>query len=148
MPTYGATARSAAITDVATSMVRAAAGWALSTSVIPRAGVALAIVLTLLPEKTRGFHQKHDHHDDEDHGVRSFGVEDLGQTLDDAEPESRDDRTEYRAHSADHDDGEDDDDHVGAHLRIDLIDRRGHDTGKRRERHAESVGQRDHPRDV
>ena len=43
-------------------------------------------------------------------GARRLRIEHLGQALDHAEREAGDDRAEDRAHAADHDDGEDDDD--------------------------------------
>ena len=39
-------------------------------------------------------------------------------------------------------------DDVGAHPRADLIDRRGQDAGEGRERHTETIGQRDHARHI
>src|SRR5262249_30301583 len=97
----GATASSAAIAAVATSIVRGADGLAPPTEAIPLAGLATAM-LTLLPEQAGGLDQQDDHHDDEDDGIRGFRVEDLGQAFDDAQPEAREDRPENRAHAADH----------------------------------------------
>src|SRR5438132_723709 len=49
------------------------------------------------PEQSGGPDQQHDHHDDEDHRIGCFGEEDLGQSLDDAQPKSRHDCAHDRA---------------------------------------------------
>jgi hypothetical protein len=45
-----------------------------------------------LPKESRGFHEQHDDHDHEDHRVGSLGIEHLGEPLDHAEAEARQDR--------------------------------------------------------
>jgi hypothetical protein len=75
-------------------------------------------------------------------GIRRFRVEHLGvspSTI--TQPEARHDRARESSPSRRSRHGEHDDDHVGAHLRIDLVDRGGHHAGERGERDAESVGQ-------
>src|SRR5687768_2002713 len=42
----------------------------------------------LRPKQAGGLDQQHDHHDDEDHGVRRLGIEHLGQALDYAQAEA------------------------------------------------------------
>src|ERR1700736_4320569 len=66
--------------------------------------------------------QQYDCHDDEDHGVRCFGKEDLGQALDHPQAEAGDDRPHDRAHPADHYHRENHDDEIGAHLWTDIVD--------------------------
>src|SRR5262245_28206218 len=63
-------------------------------------------------EEPGGLHQQDQCHDDEDHGVRGLGIEDLGQPLDHAEPEAGDDRAHDRSHPADHHDREHHDDQI------------------------------------
>src|SRR6185369_15441427 len=99
----------------------------------------------LAPEQAGRPDHQDDHHHHEYDGVRSLGIEVLGQALDDAEPEAGQNRSHDRPHAADHDDGEDDDDQVGAHQRVDLVDRRGHHAGEGRQAYAKAEGQRDHP---
>src|SRR5881296_2008869 len=74
-----------------------------------------------------------------------LGIEDLREALHHPEAEAGGARAHDRAESADHDHGEDDDDEVGAHERVHLIDRRRQHARQRREADAEPVGQRDHP---
>src|SRR6476660_4862124 len=116
MPTAGAAASTSAMTAVATS-IRLLAARAGSLLVI-----VVANVLPLPSEQSRWAEHQHDHHDDEDHRVGRLGVEVLRQALDDAEAEAGEDRSHDRAHAADDDDGEHDDDEIGAHQRIDLVD--------------------------
>src|ERR1043166_9981517 len=68
--------------------------------------VSMAAMSRPPPEQAGGADQQHDRHDDENHGVRGFGEEHLGETLDDAEPAAGDDRAHDRAHAADHHHGE------------------------------------------
>src|SRR4029450_13331851 len=98
MPTNGATARSAVITSVAIIIRRAPSGAAAAIGV----GVEFAMS-ALAPEEAGRLGHQHEHHDHEYHGVRSFGVEILGQSFDDAEPEAGQDGPHDRAHAADHD---------------------------------------------
>ena len=76
------------------------------------------------------------------------GKENLGQSLDHAEPEAGHDRAHDRAHAADHDDREHDDDQFRAHLRRNIVDRRRHHAGKCGKPDAKSVSQRDHARHI
>src|ERR1700743_3703631 len=52
--------------------------------------------------QSRWLHQQHQHHQYEHHGVGGFGIKILGQSLDHAEREPRDDRSHDRTHAADH----------------------------------------------
>src|SRR6266436_3559679 len=67
--------------------------------------------------------QQYDRHDDEDHRIRRFRKEHLGQSLDNSEAKSGDDRAEDGTHAADHHHGEHHNDELGAHLRADIVDR-------------------------
>src|SRR2546428_54164 len=96
------------------------------------------------PEQPGWPDQQYDGHDDEDYRVRGLGKKHLGQPFDNAEPEAGNDGAHDRAHAADHHDREHHDDEVGTHLRADVVDRRGHDAGERRKRHAKAIGQSDH----
>src|SRR5438105_10097921 len=110
---------------IAASMIRKAMLSAESTRSRTEvaAGSTTRSTLRAPPEQAGRPDEKHDRHDDEDHRVRSFGKEHLGQALDDAEREAGDDRAHDRAHPADHHDGEHDDDEIGAHQRADVVDR-------------------------
>src|SRR3546814_9538377 len=83
----------------------------------------------------------HDSHHDKNHRTRSRGIKDLGQTLDEPEPESGDDSSHYRAHAANDDHGEDDDDQVGSHNGADLVDRSSKDARQRGERSEEHTSE-------
>src|SRR5712692_10746211 len=84
---------------------------------------SLATAISALPaEQTRRLDQQHQGHDDEDHRVRGFGVEDLREPFDHAEREAGDDRAHDGAHPANDHHRENDDDEVGAHQRVDLVD--------------------------
>src|SRR5882672_8286934 len=78
---------------------------------------------SLCAEQAGRLDHEHDRHDDEDHGVGGFGVEDLGEPLDQPEREARDDRPQDRAHAPDHHHREHHYDEVGAHERVHLVDR-------------------------
>ena len=80
--------------------------------------------------------------------LRGLRVEDLGQALEQSEHETGHDRAHDRAHAADHHHREHHDDQVGAHRRLDLVDRRGQHAGQGGQGHAEAVGQRDHARHI
>src|SRR6476660_8703361 len=116
MPATGASARMIAMTAVA-----------MSIRLPPvRAGSLREIVvakgLPLPSEQSRWAEHQNDHNDAEDHRVGRLWIEVLRQALDDAEAEAGEDRSHDRAHAADDDDGEHDDDEIGAHQRIDLVD--------------------------
>src|SRR4029450_2192241 len=76
-----------------------------------RAGAAVPASWSMLfmssgsPEQAGRLDQQHDGHDDEDHRVGGFGIEHLGQPLDDAKHEAGDDRAHDGAHAADQDEG-------------------------------------------
>src|SRR6202521_1460530 len=110
--------------------------------------MAVLLMLLLSPEQPGGAHQQDYRHDDEDDRRRSFRIEHLGQSLDQAKSQAGDDRTENRAHAADYYYREDDDDDVGTHQRMYLIDRRGQNASQAGERDAEAVGERHHQRHV
>src|SRR5215471_4480403 len=109
-------------------------------------GGAVPLAVTILPvpaEETRGPHEEHEGHDDEDDGVGGFRVEHFGQPLDDAQREAGDDGARDGAHAADHHDREDHDDQIGAHERVDLVDGSGEYAGERGQGDPEAVRQRD-----
>jgi hypothetical protein len=92
--------------------------------------------------------QENDRHDDEHHGIRGFGIKDLGQAFHHPEHEAGDDRAQDRSHAADHHHRENDGDDVRAHARTNLIDRGRKYARKGRKRDAEAIGQGDHARHV
>src|SRR5690242_20838793 len=67
--------------------------------------------------QSRWLHQQHQHHQYEYHGVGGLGIKVFGQALDHPERKARDDGPHDGTHAANHDDGEHDDDEVGAHQR-------------------------------
>src|SRR6266545_7310439 len=92
----GAATRHATMMTKATSWCRGVAGRA-GASVVALARATSA----LLAEQARRLDQQHQGHDDEDHGVRGFRVEELGQPLDDAERETGHDGAHDGAHASD-----------------------------------------------
>src|SRR5262245_3382218 len=82
------------------------------------------------PEQTGGPHQQHDRHDHEDHGVGRLGIEDLREPFDQPKDEAGHDRSEDGPHATNDHHGEDDDDEVGAHQGIDLVDGGSEDAGE------------------
>src|ERR1700680_3840321 len=104
MPAKGATASNAAIT----TMVSMNPGCQRCVGMTAATGSVIS--LSLLAEQPRRLDQKHDHHDHEDDGVRCFGIEHLGQALDDAQAKAGQDSAENGAHPANDHHREDDDD--------------------------------------
>src|SRR6266496_3725442 len=119
----------------------------LSTAGVDAASRTVAMLL-VPPEKPRGPEHEDHGHDHEDDRIGGFRVEDLGQSLDHPEGEARDDGAHDGPQSADHDDREDDDDQVGTHERVDLVDGRRQHACDPREGDAEAVRERHPARDV
>src|SRR4051794_38658932 len=84
-------------------------GCAVSTGAVV-VSEAISTDMSGSPSEEPGrLHQKHDRHDDENDGVRSFRVEHFRQTFDQTEQEPGDDRAKDGAHAADDHDGKYDD---------------------------------------
>src|SRR5439155_17427709 len=106
-------AKSATITTVAMAVARP------SVSAAKRVMLDVVFAISASPaEKTLWFDEKHDRHDDKDHGVGSLGVEHFGQPFDDTQAKAGDDRPQDRSHAADDHHREDHDDEIRAHLRV------------------------------
>src|ERR1019366_9988651 len=76
--------------------------------------------LRRLAKQSGRLDEENDHHDHKDDRVRRFGIEHLGQALDDAQAEARQYRTEKGAHAADDHYREDNNNQIRAHQRVHL----------------------------
>src|SRR5579862_2647895 len=115
MPENGTMPSSTAMmpnTIISSRMVRGVIGSVSSVNAVMSGGPS---------RQSRRFHQEHQHHQHEHHGVGSFGVEIFGQSLDHPQRKTGDDRAHDRAHAADDDDREHDNDEVGTHQRPHLV---------------------------
>src|SRR3954447_341573 len=96
MPVHGTTASSTAITANTIISSRMARGLTGSVSSVN------ALMSGRPSGQSRWLHQQHQHHQNENYGVGSFGIKILCQSFDHAERKAGDDRPHDRAHAADH----------------------------------------------
>src|SRR4051794_1494557 len=108
-------------------MTPSAMRWCRGVAELAAAGAgALTSAISLgPPEQARRLHEEHEGHDDEDHHAGRLRVEELREALHQPEAEPGDDRAQDRAHAADDDHGEYDDEEVRAHEGAHPVDRRG-----------------------
>src|SRR5690348_2515917 len=86
--------------------------------------LAMLRVLSRRPEQSLRAQHQYNGHDDKDDRIRRLGIENLGQTFDNAKPESGNNGSEDRTHASNHHDSKHDNDEVRAHYRVYGVDRR------------------------
>ena len=102
----------------------------------------------LPPEQACGPEQQHQRHHQEHNGGGCLRIIYLGEALDHAEAQAGDGGAHDRAEPADHHDRKHDDDEVGPHRRVDMLDRRRQHTGECGEPDARAIGQRQKQRNI